>query len=78
MSAFRLVGDRCPTCGTFTVYVDGVRIGTVDTYASTTKVRQQLWSRGLGPAIAKHTITIVVSGTYRRPRIVLDGFVATR
>lgn len=76
-SAVRLLGDRCTGCGQFTVYVDGHLIGTYDSYATTTKARQTLWSRSLG-GVAKHTVTVVVYGTAGRAKVVLDGFAATR
>jgi hypothetical protein len=71
-SSFTVVGDRCAACGQFRVYVDGALKATVDTRASTTQVRQALWTSNLG-AIATHTIKVVVVGTTGRPKVVLDG-----
>lgn len=76
-SLFRIVGDRCATCGKLKVYVDGVLKATVDTYRSSTAVRQVLWTSS-ALSYKSHRITIVVSGTGGRPKVVLDGIAIRR
>jgi hypothetical protein len=71
---YTVVGDMCPTCGQFRVYVDGVYKGTYDSYSSTTKTRQALYTSGIysgGPK--SHKLQIVVVGTPGRPRVAVDG-----
>ena len=67
-------------CGRFSVYVDGVLKKTVDTYKSgTTATRQVLWSSGtFSGGIRSHRVTIIVSGTSGRPKVVLDGIAVHR
>ena len=77
-SSFMVIGDRCSTCGQLRVYVDGVHKKTVDTYRSTTAVRQVLWSSGSLGAVKAHRISIVVVGTRGRPKVVLDGIATLR
>jgi hypothetical protein len=72
-SRFTIIGDKCSTCGKFEVWIDGVRKATVDTYSSTPKVRQILYSSGVYSAIKPHSIRIVVLGTSGRPRVSLDA-----
>ncbi len=73
-----LVGDRCPTCGAFDVYVDGVKVTRVDTYAKTTAARQVLFSRYTTGGIKRHTLKIVVAGTAGRPTVRIDGIAMAR
>ncbi|HEU0130856.1 MAG TPA: S8 family serine peptidase [Mycobacteriales bacterium] len=76
---FTLVGDRCNTCGGLRVYIDGVLKATVDTYASSTKVRQSLWTSPLLPGGPKaHTVKVVALGTSGRPRVTIDGVATQR
>ena len=78
-TSFSIVGDKCATCGQFKVYVDGVYKKTVDTYRSSTAVRQTLWSSGtLSGGIKSHRVTIIVVGTKNRPKVVLDGIAIQR
>jgi hypothetical protein len=77
-SSFRVIGDRCPSCGSFKVYVDGVLKATVSSYATTTKVRQVLWTSTAFTSVKSHRIQVVVSGTAGHPRVDLDGFGITR
>lgn len=73
-SAFSIIGTKCAGCGQFKVYVDGVLKKTVDTYRSTTAVRQVLWSSGtIAGGIKPHRVTVIVVGTRGRPAVVLDG-----
>jgi hypothetical protein len=76
-STFALVADRCSTCGKVKVYVDGKLLATVDTRASTTRLRQQVWSHTYS-SLAKRTIKLVVVGTTGRPNVRIDGLIAKR
>jgi Tol biopolymer transport system component len=76
-SSFSLIADKCPTCGKVKIFVDGALKATVDTYAKTASVRQQVWSTSF-PSIGRHTVKIVVVGTAKRPTVRIDGLVARR
>jgi hypothetical protein len=55
---------KAPTGGYVDVYVDGRRTTRLDTYASTTRARQQVrlasWPTG-----GRHTLRLVVVGAHR-------------
>ncbi|MCX9190389.1 hypothetical protein C3Y87_02945 [Carbonactinospora thermoautotrophica] len=71
---FHVVGDRCASCGQIKIYVDGRYLATVDTYSSSTKVRQTLYTTpALSPARGTHTLKVVVVGTRGRPYLLLDA-----
>ncbi|HEX8004597.1 MAG TPA: S8/S53 family peptidase [Mycobacteriales bacterium] len=72
-SQFTVIGDKCPSCGQFAVYVDGVYKGTVDTRAGGTYARQVLWTSASLGAPKGHTIKLVVVGTSGRPYVLIDG-----
>ncbi|MGQ0464472.1 MAG: hypothetical protein ACT4QG_04025 [Sporichthyaceae bacterium] len=76
-SAFALIVDKCSTCGTVKIYVDGKLKATVDTYAKSTKVRQEIWSTSFS-SIGRHTVKVVVVGTAKRPNVRIDGLVVKR
>jgi hypothetical protein len=59
------------------VYIDGVKVLTVDTYASTAQARRIVWSM-TWPTSATRTILIRVAGTANRPAVSLDGLIITR
>ncbi|HEX5598931.1 MAG TPA: peptidoglycan recognition protein [Micromonosporaceae bacterium] len=69
-----LIASRTPTSGQIYIYVDGVKVSTVDLKSSTTAHRQIVWTRTWSTS-AKHTVKIVVVGTLGRPRITTDGIV---
>ena len=78
-SSFTIVGDLCATCGSFKVYLNGKYQQTVSTYrAEGTSVRRVLWSSGSLGSVASHRVTVIVSSTPGRPKVVLDGIAATR
>jgi Tol biopolymer transport system component len=77
-SGFVVVGDKCPTCGAFKVYVDGVLKRTVDTYSSTSLTRQALYVGGDLGAVKPHSIKIVTVGTSGRPRVNIDAIALSR
>ncbi|MFB7274038.1 peptidoglycan recognition protein [Streptomyces sp. NPDC056244] len=68
------VVSRAATSGQAYVYVDGVKVATVDLKSSTTKYRDAIWTKTWS-ASAKHTVKIVVVGTTGRPAITTDGLV---
>jgi hypothetical protein len=70
---FQLVGGRCTLCGVFDVFDGAVRIGTVDTRATTTISRAVLFTK-TWTAKGTHAITIKARGTLGRPSVRLDGF----
>jgi hypothetical protein len=73
-SRLSVVGDRCAGCGQVRVYVDGALTATVDSYQSTTAVRQVLWiSPVLTGGFRSHTLKVVVVGTSGRPAARIDG-----
>ena len=69
---FSLIGDKCAACGQLRVYIDGVLTATVDTYRSTTAVRQALYSKAFS-STAVHTLKIVTLGTAGRPKVLIDA-----
>ncbi|MFI6108634.1 peptidoglycan recognition protein [Streptomyces sp. NPDC051310] len=68
------VVSRASTSGQAYVYVDGVKVATVDLKSSTTKYRDALWTKSWASS-AKHTVKIVVVGTSGRPTVTTDGLV---
>jgi uncharacterized protein with LGFP repeats len=68
------VVSRASTSGQAYVYVDGVKVSTVDLKSSTTLYRQGIWTKTWSSS-ARHTIKIVVVGTSGRPTITTDGLV---
>ncbi|HEY9367482.1 peptidoglycan recognition protein, partial [Streptomyces sp.] len=71
------VVSRASTSGQAYVYVDGVKVSTVDLKSSTTMYRNAIWTRNWSSA-AKHTVKIVVVGTSGRPTVTTDGLVYLR
>ncbi|MFJ7194567.1 MULTISPECIES: N-acetylmuramoyl-L-alanine amidase [unclassified Streptomyces] len=69
-----LVASRANTSGQAYVYVDGVKVSTVDLKSSTTKYRDALWTKSWSSS-AKHTVKIVVVATSGRPTVTTDGIV---
>ncbi|MFJ1545023.1 N-acetylmuramoyl-L-alanine amidase [Streptomyces sp. NPDC088246] len=69
-----LVASRAATSGQVYVYVDGVKVSTVDLKSSTTKYRDALWTKSWSSS-AKHTVKIVVVATSGRPAVTTDGIV---
>ncbi|OAL11561.1 N-acetylmuramoyl-L-alanine amidase [Streptomyces noursei] len=66
------VVSRASTSGQAYVYVDGVKVATVDLKSATTKFRDAIWTKTWSTS-AKHTIKIVVVGTAGRPAVTTDG-----
>ncbi|MGW3650809.1 peptidoglycan recognition protein family protein [Streptomyces sp. NPDC000878] len=69
-----LAVSRASTSGQVNVFVDGVKVATVDLKSATTKYRDAIWTKSWS-ASAKHTVKIVVVGTTGRPAVTTDGLV---
>lgn len=69
-----LVMAKGPDRGKAAVFVDSVRVATVDTYSATSVNRTVVWRQPM--TNAAHTVRIVNLGTAGRPRIDIDAFVA--
>jgi hypothetical protein len=70
--AFSLIGDKCAGCGKFKVYVDGALVKTVDSHASSTQVRQTLYSKTFS-GTKTHTLKIKTLGTAGHPKVRIDA-----
>ncbi|MFJ8541831.1 peptidoglycan recognition protein [Streptomyces sp. NPDC093586] len=68
------VVSRASSSGQAYVYVDGVKVSTVDLKSATTLYRQAIWTKTWAGS-AKHTVKIVVVGTSGRPTVTTDGLV---
>ena len=75
--AIAIVTDKAPSRGSFKVYVDGVLKGTISTYSTTTKYRQNVFQFSW-PTAGTHSVKIVVSGTPGTRRVDLDAFVVLK
>jgi subtilisin len=76
-TAVALVGGRGPTRGAAAIYLDGVYVRTVDSWARESSSRWLLFTRNTDPAVG-HTLTIKVLGTPGRPRVDVDAFLVLR
>ena len=70
-----LAMTRTPSSGVVTIYLDGVRTGSLDLRSSRTIDRLAVWAKNWG-ASGPHTVKLVSSGD--RPGIVTDGLVVLR
>ena len=79
VSSLGLVSTLGPNRGRAEVWVDGVKVATLDLYASSTKRRQVVYAVDFGDA-GKHTIELRVSGTKSAKssgkRVDFDAFIA--
>ena len=73
-----IIGDKCPSCGAFDVYVDRVKVARVDSYAKGTLARQVLFDKYFSNGIKRHQLEIVTAGTRGRPWVKIDGVAAAR
>ncbi|XVV09149.1 N-acetylmuramoyl-L-alanine amidase [Actinoplanes sp. CA-131856] len=62
---------RTKLTGVVYVYVDGAKVATLDTKATTTAYRQTMYVRNMPAKV--HTVSIVVAGTAGRPQVIADG-----
>jgi hypothetical protein len=67
-------GTRSPSRGSAAVYLDGVRVATVDLHRSTTAYRRIVF-RYAWPVSGPHTLRIRVLGTTGHPYVDVDGLV---
>lgn len=72
-----IVAPRGIGRGKFGVYIDGVRVGTVDEYASSYLARRVLFARS-GLAYGTHTLRVVALATAGRQRIDVDALLVLR
>jgi hypothetical protein len=68
------VASTGPTRGKAEIYVDGIRVATVDLYAATSAHQKVVWASSWTTATSR-TIRVRVLGTSGRPRVDLDAFV---
>jgi hypothetical protein len=73
----QVIGIKCSACGKFAIYLGSTKVATVDTYASSTKLRQVLYSATYSN-VASRTYTIRPLATAGRPSVDLDGFAMRR
>ena len=66
-----------PTRGSATVWVDGVRAGSVSLYASSTSYRKVVWNKSW-PDVGSHRVAFVVNGTSGHPRVDIDAIIVGR
>ncbi|MGN9776605.1 N-acetylmuramoyl-L-alanine amidase [Micromonospora sp. H33] len=71
------IATTTSTSGQADIYVDGVKVKTVDLRSSTTAYRRIVWTKSWTGS-ARHTVKIVVVGTSGRPRVITDGLVYVR
>jgi hypothetical protein len=64
--------EKAPNRGKFTLFVDGVNRGTVDTFSPVATHRVIVWS-GRVPRAGDHVVKIVNQATAGRARIDLDA-----
>jgi hypothetical protein len=76
-SSVALVVSRASTSGQVYVYVDGVKLSTVDLKSAGTLYRQAIWTKSWGSS-GTHTLKTVVVGTSGRPTITTDGIVVLK
>ena len=74
---FQVIGVRCPSCGSFAVYVDNVKVATVSSYSPTTVTRAVLFTKSFYTHL-DHTFVIRPLGTPGHPYVALDGFAVRR
>jgi hypothetical protein len=69
-------GSKGPGYGVAYVYVDGSYAYWIDLYSSSSRPRQELFSKSWATS-GNHTIEIEVEGTYGSPRVDVDAFSVT-
>ena len=72
--AYALIGCVGPARGSAKVYVNGVLVATISTYAATTSCKKVLYATTWSTAISRK-VSIVVSGTSGHPRVDVDAVV---
>jgi hypothetical protein len=74
---FSFVSRKGTTSGKAAVYLDGVRVATVDLYAASTTMRWIGYATTSATS-ANHVLKIVNLATAGRPRLYIDGFATIR
>jgi hypothetical protein len=72
-----LVARTGPTRGIATIWVNGVKVATVNLYSAAWHSQRVVW-RATWSSSATRTVVVRVSGTAGRPRVEVDGFLALR
>ncbi len=71
------VASKASNRGVAKVFIDGVQVGTVNTYSTTTIRRRAVFTRAFASG-GQHTIKIVCAGTKGHALIDLDAFLVVR
>jgi subtilisin family serine protease len=72
-----LVGPTSPLRGRAEIWLDGVRVATIDARSAASSSRVLLYAAVVDPA-SRHTIEVRVLGTPGRPRVDVDAFLVLR
>jgi hypothetical protein len=72
--AVAFVSTKATNRGKAEIWLDGVRVATLDLRSSTTRYRQIVWQKSW-PTPGRHTVVVRVLGTAGRPRVDADGFI---
>jgi subtilisin family serine protease len=79
-SSIRLIGTTDTDHGKAVLYLDGHRLGTIDTYSATRRTCVVLYATSVRPG--RHILRVVVTGSHSGSatgnRVDVDGFVVTR
>jgi hypothetical protein len=73
----QIVGWKCASCGSYAIYEGSTKIGTVNSYASSTVVRVVTFTKSYATS-GTHTYVIRPLGTAGHPGVILDGFAMRR
>jgi hypothetical protein len=71
--AIGLVVSRGPDRGAVSVYLDGVKVRTLDLYAANSRSNWLVFSKNYN-AVRGHVLELVAKGTTGRPRVDIDAF----
>jgi hypothetical protein len=72
-----VIGDRCASCGSFEVWLDGHREHTVSTHGAPA-VRAVLYHHVFAAGTARHTVRLVALGTAHHARVAIDAIAFVR
>lgn len=75
--SFAWIALKAPNRGKASIYVNGIKVATIDLAASTMLKQRLVWSTTWASS-ATRTVMIRVAGTAGRPRVDVDGFVVGR
>jgi hypothetical protein len=71
--AIAFVSTKASNRGKAEIWVDGVKVATIDLRSSTTKYRQIVWQKSWSSS-GPHTVSVKVLGTSGRPRVDADAY----